>query len=338
MTDKTLISSEVDFSKEGKQCGYLRLPHSVHRSAYGWIPVPVACIRNGDGPTTLLMAGNHGDEYEGQVLLSRLIRELEPAAVRGRLIVLPMANFPAAAAGRRTSPIDAGNLNRSFPGDPGGTPTEMIAHYIEEVLLPECDHFIDLHAGGSSLLYLPTVQAVINEDLSMSRRTWDALQAFDAPYSTVVPPPGESRMAECGALRKGVFALGGEMGGGGAVTPEVLRVAERSVLRILDHFGHLRTPPAAAAEAASTQVMIVKDEHYCYAGEPGVFEPLVELGDWVTAGQEAARIHATETPGRAPVTARFEADGLVVCKRQPARVIRGDCLFHLASKWEGRVV
>ena len=32
---RTRIASEVDFDKEGKQHGFLRLPHSTHRSAYG---------------------------------------------------------------------------------------------------------------------------------------------------------------------------------------------------------------------------------------------------------------------------------------------------------------
>ena len=59
------ISTDIDFNRDGKQTGFLRLPHSVHRSAYGWIPIPVACLRNGKGPRVLLMAGNHGDEYEG---------------------------------------------------------------------------------------------------------------------------------------------------------------------------------------------------------------------------------------------------------------------------------
>src|SRR6516162_3472035 len=77
-----------------------------------------------------LMAGNHGDEYEGQVALGKLIRSLEPAEVSGRIIILPSANFPAAMAGMRTSPLDEGNLNRSFPGDPYGGPTAQIADYI----------------------------------------------------------------------------------------------------------------------------------------------------------------------------------------------------------------
>ena len=43
------ISSEIDYKADGKQTGYLRLPHSVHRSAYGWIPIPIVQIKNGEG-------------------------------------------------------------------------------------------------------------------------------------------------------------------------------------------------------------------------------------------------------------------------------------------------
>jgi predicted deacylase len=115
---RSRLTAEIDFDRDGKQHGFIRLPYSVHRSAYGWIPIPVACIKNGGGPRVLLMAGNHGDEYEGQVALGKLIRSLEAEEVCGRIIILPSANFPAAMAGMRTSPLDEGNLNRSFPGDP----------------------------------------------------------------------------------------------------------------------------------------------------------------------------------------------------------------------------
>jgi len=46
---ESLVRSEIDFDTDGKHYGYLRLPHSVHRSAYGWIPVPVVMIKNGEG-------------------------------------------------------------------------------------------------------------------------------------------------------------------------------------------------------------------------------------------------------------------------------------------------
>ena len=104
----TQLTTRIDLDRDGKQCDYLRLPHSVDRSAYGWLPVPLVSIRNGSGPTVLLMSGVHGDEYEGQVALTRLIRSLEPADVSGQVLILPMANFPAAKAGTRVSPVDVG--------------------------------------------------------------------------------------------------------------------------------------------------------------------------------------------------------------------------------------
>ena len=42
---KSRLSPDIDLDGDGKQTGFLRLPHSVHRSAYGWIPIPIAVHR-----------------------------------------------------------------------------------------------------------------------------------------------------------------------------------------------------------------------------------------------------------------------------------------------------
>jgi hypothetical protein len=57
----------------------------------------------------------------------------------------------------------------------------------------------------------------------------------------------------------------------------------------------------------------------------------VELGDEVKAGQRAGFIHTPETPWQEPTEMTFTSDGLVICKRIPGRVERGDCLFHLGT-------
>ena len=139
MKRSTRLTCDLDFGGQGKRHGYIRLPLSTHESAYGVIPIPVVVIVGRPGPTTLLTAGNHGDEYEGEVALANLSRSLTPDQLTGRLIILPSLNLPAAVAGRRVSPIDDGNLNRAFPGDPAGTATAQIAHYVEEFLIPLCD-------------------------------------------------------------------------------------------------------------------------------------------------------------------------------------------------------
>ncbi len=89
--------------------------------------LPITVVRNGAGPTALLTGGNHGDEYEGITALIKLAGRLRSEDIKGRVIIVPMMNHPAALNGTRTSPIDKGNLNRAFPGSPTGTLTQPIA-------------------------------------------------------------------------------------------------------------------------------------------------------------------------------------------------------------------
>ncbi len=207
-TGKTRIQTATNLEQNGKQKGFLRLPHSVHRSGLGWIPIPIASIRNGAEPRVLLMAGNHGDEYEGQVAQCKLIRGLDVDAIRGQIIILPAANFPAVSAGLRTSPIDGGNLNRSFPGDPDGSPTAMIAHYIESELLPMSDYLVDVHSGGGSLMYLPATVAHGGADIVETDQLRALQRAFGAPYGLLFPKDGaDERMSYAATHRSGTIAL-----------------------------------------------------------------------------------------------------------------------------------
>lgn len=331
MTRKSRITSEIDFELDGKQQDFLRLPHSVHRSAYGWIAIPIIVIKNGTGPTVLLTAGNHGDEYEGQLALMKLCRELETDAVRGRIIMLPTANYPAAIAGLRTSPIDDLNLNRSFPGAPDGRPTEAIAHYIESELLPISDFAVDLHSGGSSLMYLASALATpaANDDLAATQL--DMLRAFAAPLSYFAYPGGEDRTMLAAANRAGVAAIGTELGGSGTTSVESVAIAERGVRRVLKHVGSL--PDIDVGEdLPPTRLMEVRgSSDYVYSPDYGLWEPLVDLGDDVQAGQTAAAVYCPQTPWREPVLAHFAQSGTIICRRVPGPVERGDCLFHLAA-------
>ena len=326
------LTSEIDFDREGKQHGFIRLPHSVHRSAYGWIPIPVACIKNGDGPRVLLMAGNHGDEYEGQVALCNLAKSLDPARIKGRVIILPAANFPAAVAGRRTSPIDEGNLNRLFPGDPDGTVTQQIAYHIEHELVPLADLVCDLHSGGSSLMYVPAALMGGYSREGDNSKGLAALKAFASPLSYVIEAnQGGDRTLSGGAIRQGVLALGTELGGSGHVTRAAVRIAERGVNNLLVHLGILPDDARIALDGPQRFLEVGGSEYYTYAPDNGLYEPLVDLGDMIRAGQPAARIHFPETPWAEPVTAHFARDGFVLCKRIPGRTMRGDCLFHLGT-------
>jgi len=324
------LFADIDLFAEGKATGFLRVPHSVHRSAYGWIPIPIVRLKNGDGPNVLMQAGNHGDEWEGQIALGNLIRRLEPKDIKGRLVILPSANFPAAMAGQRTSPIDDGNLNRCFPGNPDGSITEQIAHYIEHALLPGFDYSFDFHSGGSSLAYIPSALAPRHGDAARMKTVIGMLKAFGAPVSYLAAAPqGGGRAFTSASFRQGVISMGTELGGGGLVTQQSLKVAEDGMRRVLAHIGLLQGPVPPPTPTRLTE--LGGEDYYVYASDGGLFEPLVELGDMVTKDQPAARIHFHHTPWREPETLAFQRDGLVLCKRIPARCERGDCLFHLAT-------
>jgi uncharacterized protein len=328
------LMADIDLSAEGKATGFVRVPHSVHRSAYGWIPIPIVRIKNGTGPNVLMVAGTHGDEWEGQIGLGKLIRSLEPKDIKGRLIILPSANFPAAMAGLRTSPIDEGNLNRLYPGNAEGTITQQIAYWVEHALLPGFDYGFDFHSGGSSLTYIPSALAARYDDPARDAKVTGMLKAFGAPVSYITgAPQGGGRTFSSACHRQGVLSMGTEMGGGGLVTPASIKVADDGMRRLLVHVGLLQGPAPAPTSTRLTEVG--GDDYYVYASDSGLFEPLVDLGAEVKAGQPAARIHFHHTPWREPDVLTFKRDGLVLCKRVPARCERGDCLFHLGTDVAG---
>jgi predicted deacylase len=331
----TLIWSEIDYDKKGKQIGVLHLPYSVTRSGYGMINIPIAVIQNGEGSSVLLMAGNHGDEYEGQVTLARLIHDLETSDIRGRVIILPAANLPAAMAGARVSPLDSGNLNRAFPGDPEGTPTWQITHYIESVLLPKCAAWVDLHSGGSSMDYLPFAAFyATGDDKDLDARGDAIMRAFGAPRSVKVTAKPDPRLAAAAAHRHKIAYLGGEWGGTGSVNPDGVKLTRHGVLRVLAHLGVLRNLDRFEVPAPERTQFLEWGgyDYYAFAPEAGLFEPVVRLGDRIKDGQLCGHVHFIENPGRPSVPVHFRKGGFLICKRHFGRVEPGDCVAHTVTE------
>jgi predicted deacylase len=327
------LVTDVAFDGPGKRHGYIRVPLSSHESAYGVVPIPIVVVAGAPGPTTVLTGGNHGDEYEGEVALAELARTLEPQHIVGRLIILPTLNQPAAVAARRVSPIDGGNLNRAFPGIASGTVTQQIAYYVEENIIPLCDTVCDMHSGGSSLHYVPSTVIARWSDPAKFERSLALVRAFGTPAAYVLDPPDETSNTLLGAAgRKGKMFIGTELGGSGALSRETLRIARDGLRGLLTHLGHLPGPAQGSGAGFATRILDLKGpEYYVYADDDGVYEPLVELGEDVEAGQAAARIHIPEKPWVEPITLAFALGGMVLCKRAPARVRRGDCLYHIGT-------
>jgi N-alpha-acetyl-L-2,4-diaminobutyrate deacetylase len=331
--ERSPISTDIDFDRDGKQVSFLRAPHSRDDSAWGSIWVPISVIKNGNSPTILFVGGNHGGEYEGTVSLLKLSRHLQADQIQGRLILLPALNLPAVLAGQRLSPIDGKDMNRVFPGKWNGTITEVVAHYIHEAILPLCDAVIDLHSGGYSLNFVPHISMHYLDDHDQHERTLAALKAFDAPISLLIREFTGEGLLDYAVERMGKIFLFTELGGGGMLIPQNLKVTEEGVRNLLEHF-EMIAPQTAVRDlpTRNTRLMEVPDEeNYSYAKTNGIYETHFELGVSVEAGDTVGRVHYPEDPTREAETIIAQRSGTLLGTRGPGFVERGDCVAVVAQ-------
>lgn len=329
------IAATVDFDTDGVQHGFLRLPYSRDDSAWGSVMIPIAVLRHGSGPTALLTGGNHGDEYEGPIALFDLARSLRPEDLTGRVIILPAMNYPAFCAGRRTSPIDSGNLNRSFPGRPDGSPTEKIADYVTRYLLPLADLVLDFHSGGRTLDFLPYAAAHELTDRAQEARCLAAVAAFAAPWSMRMREIDSAGMFDTVAEAAGKIFITTELGGGGTARAATIRIAKRGVRNVLRHTGILSGP----AEPAPTRwLSMPSDECFRFAEEDGLLEPCCDLGEVVRKGGVLARVYPVGRTGPAPYEYRAAMDGILAARHWPGLVKAGDCIAVIAVETENPTV
>jgi N-alpha-acetyl-L-2,4-diaminobutyrate deacetylase len=321
------ITASVDYEKDGKQHGFLNLPWSRDDSAWGAIPLPITVVKRGKGPTALLVAGNHGDEYEGQVALHKLAHALQPDDIAGRVIILPALNFPAVQAGTRTSPIDKGNMNRVFPGRPDGTVTEKIADYVTRHLLPLADLVADIHSGGKTLEFLPFAACHLLPDKALERRCFAAMEAFGAPYAMTMLELDAVGMLDTTAEEMGKVFVSTELAGGGTLSRRTVAIADRGLRNLLIHLGIL---PGKVEAAGSRRLDMPDGDCFVVGRDRGLIEPCADLGESVGKGQVIARIYDLECMDRAPAAYRARRSGLLAGRHFPGLVKPGDCLAVVA--------
>ncbi|MBR8176809.1 N(2)-acetyl-L-2,4-diaminobutanoate deacetylase DoeB [Burkholderia ambifaria] len=326
------ITPTVDFDADGEQHGFLKLPYSRDDSAWGAIMIPVTVVKRGDGPTVLLTGGNHGDEYEGPVALSKLAGSLKAADVTGRVIVVPFMNYPAFRAGCRTSPIDSGNLNRSFPGRPDGTVTEKIADYFQRHLLPLATYVLDIHAGGRTLDFVPFAAIHVLDDRDQQARCDRAMRAFGAPYSMRMLELDSVGLFDSAAEAAGKVFVSTELGGGGSSTAASVAIAERGVRGFLAHAGVIANGDGARTAPRTTTLLDMPDGSCFTTSEHrGLLEMCRDLGSEVDAGDVLARVHDIDRTGVAPVEYVARRRGLLAARHFPGIVQAGDTIAVVAD-------
>lgn len=321
------ITATIPFDQNGRHHGFLQLPYSRDDSAWGSVMIPISVIRRGAGPTALLTGANHGDEYEGPIALQELALTLSPENISGTVIIVPAFNYPAFRAGTRTSPIDKGNLNRSFPGRPDGSVTEKIADYFERTLIPMADIVLDFHSGGKTLDFVPFAASHVLENKQQEQACMAAVQAFNAPYSVKLLEIDNVGMYDTAVENQGKVFVSTELGGGGSATAKTVAIARKGVRNLLIHAGILK----GDSETTPTINLNMPDgDCFVFSEHAGMFEPLVDLGQPINKGDAIARVWSCERNGEEPVVYHAKRSGILCGRHFPGLVQIGDFMAMVA--------
>ncbi len=235
-------------------------------------PYPVEMIvicGSRPGKTLVVTAGVHGCEYVGIETLNRLKRELEPAALSGRVILLPLVNPEGFYQGsKQTIPADGKNLNRMFPGKPDGTFSSQLARVLEETLYPEADFLMDLHGGDVNEALTPLVFFPASVPESLSAAASAAAESLSVPYRVASTSQNGlySWAAQCG-----IPALLVERGERGLWSEKEVAACRENVYELMRHLGILN----AASGSPCLQQAEIRRAVYEEAPADGFWYPAV---------------------------------------------------------------
>jgi predicted deacylase len=241
------------------------------------LTIPVLVVHGAaPGPVLNLSAGQHGDEYMAGEACRRLYAELDPAALKGTLVAVPVINTPAFKAGTRPTPDDHADLNRVWPGQPDGSLTERIAHTYLHTVAARCDYLLDFHDGSSWLHMEPLCGVDRIADPELYRRTRHLAELTGLPVLWEDDPWPGSLPVE--ALGLGIPALTVEFGAD--LDNPAPRVDEHVRMALSTMRGLGMLPGEADAGGAREQVR----GKFARCKVRGLFRPLAQRGTPVAEG------------------------------------------------------
>jgi predicted deacylase len=282
-----------------------------------------------DGPLATVIAGVHGAEYVSIHAAQRLARELDPADVRGRILIVPIVNLPMFwERSAFTSPIDGLNLNRVFPGNPEGTFTEALAHLIFSTCIAPSDTFIDLHGGDvfEELASFSGYAADAAPEVTARSRALAEALGLEFCLGSVDAPGTVSGQSNRVAARHGIVSALAEAGGNGLLTMPEVDLLVDGTRRALQVAGHLAGEPQAPPRPSRMMAW----SGSVYASQDGFWVADVRAGQELRAGQQLGRL--LDLLGQPLETLTAANDGVVVYRTTSAAVKQGGLLAAIAAE------
>jgi N2-acetyl-L-2,4-diaminobutanoate deacetylase len=299
------------------------------------LSIPCLCVRGQQaGPVLAVLAGVHGDEFEGIPAIHEIFAQLDPGLIRGTFVGIPVSNPPAVLAGTRASPVDGLNLARTFPGSPGGTVSQRLAHYIAETIIAPADLMIDLHTAGARYTMPLYCGYYVHDDPPVLDKSRAAALAFSAAGAEVVVehtlrPWVSGDLASCGssveeAGRRKIPCIYAESTGGGWLRPRVVSFYVAGVLNVMRYLLMLPEPPHEGISG----LHLVGPRHKILVPESGLLVSRVAPLDFVAAGDCLGTV--MDPLGGVVAEVRTERCGWVTMMRAHPVVYAGEMVYELA--------
>ncbi|HET9069852.1 MAG TPA: succinylglutamate desuccinylase/aspartoacylase family protein [Amaricoccus sp.] len=292
----------------------------------GW-RFPVARLTGAaPGPHLAVIAGVHVNETSSIEAAIRLQRAIAPAALRGRISVIPILNQPAIASRTQyVCPIDGKNINFSFPGAPDGSFSEALAWAVLNEFAADADVLVDLHGGDlcEEVSHFTIAQGI--GDPAFDAESLALARCFDAEIVVRLGPehleaPGRSTTGRATQGRHAAFAEAGRIG---LIEAENVRFHLEGVLRIAHRLGMIGAAPPL------TRTPVIADRYlWIDAPADAIYRPRVEPGEAVAAGAILAT--AEDAFGREIAAVTAPESGWILWRITHALVADGGPLMGLA--------
>lgn len=275
------------------------------------LSIPVVVVHGAKpGPVLAVVAGSHGTEYASIVAVERLITSVDPAAVSGTLILVPLINIPSFEQKvPHVNPIDGKSMNRFYPGSMNGTQTDRASYMMTKQVVEKADHLIDLHGGDLDESLRPYSYWTKTGNAKQDAVSREMVLAFGLDHIIISADrpkdPNASRYLENTASTRGKPSITAEAGHAGTVEPDDVAKLVDGTLSVMRYLKMLPGAPAMVQHPVWFDPVVSVN-----SGATGLFYSSVKRGTYVEQGTLLG--YVTDYAGKTIFEARSPNPGVVL--------------------------